>query len=84
MPRDLVDRAARQPKPIGIRKCIADMECPRCAGARIDDQLVTGIRRGITVGGKRLQTADRNEHHQRQQQRQKTFHCITSSFGRTE
>ena len=30
------------------------MECPRCAGARIDDQLVTGIRRGITVGGKRL------------------------------
>ena len=60
------------------------MECPRCAGARIDDQLVTGICRGITVGGERLQTADRNEHHQRQQQRQKTFHCITSSFGRTE
>ena len=86
MARDLVDGTAtgRQPEPVGIRKSIADMECPRCAGARVDDQLVAGVRRGVAVGGERLQTADGNEHDQRQQQRQKTFHCITSSFGRTE
>ena len=86
MARDLVDGTAfgRQPEPVGIRKSIADMECPRCAGARVHDQFVAGVRRGVAVGGKRLQTADRHEHDQRQQQRQKTFHCITSSFGRAE
>ena len=63
--RDLVDRAARHPEPIGIRKCIADMECPRRAGARVHDQLVAGFLRRVTAGGKRLQTANRNEHQQR-------------------
>ena len=60
------------------------MKCPRCAGARVDDQLVAGVRRRVTVSGERLQTADGHEHDQRQQQRQETFHCITSSFGRAE